>query len=40
MLEHTWPVFNGLARAVAARGSVELAQYMDAIRTVLLLCAK
>ena len=39
MLEHTWPVFNGLARAVAARGSVDLAEYMEGIRTALNIAA-
>ena len=40
MLESTWPVFNGLARAVASRGSVDLAEYLDAIRTALNIAAR
>ena len=39
MLEGTWPVFNGMARAVASRGSVDLAEYLEAIRTALNIAA-
>jgi hypothetical protein len=38
MLDTTWPQFEGLARSVVARGHMEMAQKLNAVREILLLC--
>lgn len=40
MLDATWPQFEGLARSVVARGHMQMAQRLNAVREVLQLCQR